>query len=56
MICSWMNDGGFWVVGKLGGMTEAQTLKTWTVMTTAISIGGLGTALLLSNVLPFKQG
>src|SRR3954447_23910395 len=56
MICSWMNDGGFWVVGKLGGMTESQTLKTWTVMTTAISIGGLGTALLLSNVLPFKQG
>lgn len=53
MGCSWMNDGGFWVVSKLGGMTERETLKTWTAMTTAISCGGLATVLLLSNVLPF---
>jgi GntP family gluconate:H+ symporter len=52
MCCSWMNDGGFWVVGKLGGMTERETLRTWTVMTTSISIAGLGTALLLAWLIP----
>ena len=52
MCCSWMNDGGFWVVGKLGGMTERETLRTWTVMTTAISVAGLITAVVLSKVIP----
>ena len=52
MCCSWMNDGGFWVVGKLGGMTERQTLRTWTVLTTALSFGGLATTLALSILLP----
>jgi GntP family gluconate:H+ symporter len=52
MCCSWMNDGGFWVVGKLGGMTERETLRTWTVMTTSISIAGLGAALLLAWLIP----
>ena len=26
MIGSWMNDSGFWVVGKLSGFTERETL------------------------------
>jgi GntP family gluconate:H+ symporter len=28
MFLSWMNDSGFWVVGKLSGFTEKETLKT----------------------------
>ena len=49
---SWMNDGGFWVVSKLGGMTERQTLRTWTVMVGCVSFAGLLTTLLLSFLLP----
>ncbi len=41
MICSWMNDSGFWVVGRLSGFTEKETLKTWTVIATVNSIAGL---------------
>jgi GntP family gluconate:H+ symporter len=55
MCCSWMNDGGFWVVGKLGGMTERETLRTWTAMTTSISIAGLVTAFTLSKLLPMAM-
>jgi GntP family gluconate:H+ symporter len=52
MIASWMNDSGFWVVGRLSGFSEAETLKTWTVMTTFISVAGLIEVLILSTVLP----
>ena len=52
---SWMNDSGCWVVGKLSGFTEKETLKSWTAVVTVNSIVGLLTCLLLSVVLPFRQ-
>jgi gluconate:H+ symporter, GntP family len=42
---SWMNDSGFWLVSRLGGFTEAQTLKSWTMLVTIISVSGLFSAL-----------
>lgn len=51
---SWMNDSGFWLVSRLGGMTERQTLKTWTVLLTVNSVVGLGTTLVLAKVLPLR--
>jgi gluconate:H+ symporter, GntP family len=52
MILSWMNDSGFWVVGKLSGFTEKETLKTWTVMVSALSLMGLVEILIFSRILP----
>ena len=52
MCCSWMNDSGFWVVNRLSGMTEKETLRTWTLQLTADSIIGLLVTLVLSKVLP----
>jgi GntP family gluconate:H+ symporter len=49
-----MNDSGFWVVAKLSGFTEQETLKTWSVVLTAISVIGLIETLVLSSVLPLK--
>jgi GntP family gluconate:H+ symporter len=49
---SWMNDSGFWVVGRLSGFTERQTLKTWSVLLTFNSLVGLVATLVLSKVLP----
>jgi GntP family gluconate:H+ symporter len=49
---SWMNDSGFWVVSKMGGLTEKETLKSWTVMLTIISISGLILTLIASRILP----
>jgi len=54
MICSWMNDSGFWVVGKLSGFTEKETLRTWTCVVTVASITGLIECLVLSSVLPLR--
>jgi Gnt-I system low-affinity gluconate transporter len=47
-ILSHVNDSGFWIVSKYLGMNEKQTLQTWTVMETIISISGLLFTLLLS--------
>ena len=52
MILSWMNDSGFWVVGKLSGFTEKETLKTWTVAVTVNSIAGLVVCLVFSKLVP----
>ena len=52
MICSWMNDSGFWVVGKLSGFTEKETLKTWTVALTVNSVAGLVVCLVFSKLVP----
>jgi len=52
MVGSWMNDSGFWIVGKLSGMTEKQTLQTWTTLLAVVgTVGGLQ-ALILSYILP----
>ncbi len=52
MFCSWMNDSGFWAVSKLSGMTEGETLRTWTIQLTANSTIGLIVVLALSKLVP----
>lgn len=39
-ILSHVNDSGFWLVNKFLGLTEKQTLQSWTVMETIISVTG----------------
>ncbi len=52
MAVSWMNDSGFWVVCKMSGFTERETLSTWTQLLTVIAVAGLVEVLILSFVLP----
>ena len=49
---SWMNDSGFWVFSRLGGLTEGETLRSWTVLLTVISVVGLLQALVASALWP----
>lgn len=44
---SHVNDSGFWLVSKLFGISEAETLRTWTVSTGLIAITGLVVSSLL---------
>lgn len=39
-IMSHVNDSGFWLVSKYLGLTEKQTFKSWTIMTTLIAVTG----------------
>lgn len=46
-ILSHVNDSGFWLVGQYLGLTEKQTFKSWSMMTTIIAFVGLSMSLLL---------
>ncbi|WHM39500.1 gluconate:H+ symporter [Streptomyces sp. BPTC-684] len=48
---SHVNDAGFWLVKEYFGMDVGQTVKTWSVMETIISVVALGFVLLLSLVI-----
>jgi GntP family gluconate:H+ symporter len=50
MILSHVNDGGFWFVKEYLNMTVAQTLRTWTVVVTIISVTALLLVLLLDLI------
>ena len=45
---SHVNDAGFWLVKEYFGLTVGQTLKTWSVMETVISVVGLVLVLVLN--------
>ncbi len=48
---SHVNDAGFWVVTRYLGLSVADGLKTWTVLTTAMGLTGFVLVWLLSAVL-----
>ncbi|MEV5612941.1 gluconate:H+ symporter [Streptomyces sp. NPDC052225] len=48
---SHVNDAGFWLVKEYFGLSVGQTLKTWSVMETLISVVAGGVVLLLSLVI-----
>jgi Gnt-I system low-affinity gluconate transporter len=45
---SHVNDSGFWLVGKYLNMTEKQTLQSWSIMETIVSVVGFLIILLIS--------
>ncbi|MEN6455726.1 MAG: gluconate:H+ symporter [Prolixibacteraceae bacterium] len=47
-ILSHVNDSGFWLVGKYLGLNEKETLRSWTIMETIISVTGFLLVLLAS--------
>jgi GntP family gluconate:H+ symporter len=50
LILSHVNDAGFWLVKQYFNMTVIETLKTWTVMETILSVVGIILIMLLSLV------
>jgi GntP family gluconate:H+ symporter len=48
----WMNDSGFWIIGKMSGFTEAETLKTATVMMALMGLAGLAAVMAGAWLLP----
>ncbi len=48
----WMNDSGFWIISRMSGMTETETLKTATVMMGIMAAVGLGVVVLGAWLMP----
>lgn len=49
---NWMNDSGFWIFSRMSGLTEIETLKTWTVTTGLLAVVGLAYTIIASQLLP----
>lgn len=52
LFMSWMNDSGFWLYSRMSGMTEGETLRSWSVLLSIVSLAGLAETLVLSVVFP----
>lgn len=52
MIAPWYNDSGFWIVSEVGGLTQAETFKTYSAAATIMSVSGIVYVLALAQVLP----
>ncbi len=50
-ILSHVNDSGFWLVNRYLGMSEKDTLRSWTVLTTIIALTGLTVTLIISIII-----
>ncbi|MFI6205830.1 GntP family permease [Streptomyces sp. NPDC051041] len=48
IFASHVNDGGFWIVAKYFGISERDTLRTWTVLESVLSVAGFAVAAVLS--------
>lgn len=52
VIFPWYNDTGFWVVSEIGGLSQVETIKTFSIICTILSVVGMTVTLLLSTLLP----
>jgi H+/gluconate symporter-like permease len=52
LVVSWMNDSGFWIYTKMGGLTVTQGLKSWTTVLLVLGFTGLLVTILLALVFP----
>ena len=47
-MASHVNDSGFWLVSRYFGITEAETLKSWTVASSLVGLTGFSVVVLLA--------
>lgn len=52
LVVSWMNDSGFWIYTKMGGLTVVQGLKSWTTLLLVLGFTGLTMTLVLALLFP----
>jgi GntP family gluconate:H+ symporter len=54
LVVSWMNDSGFWVIGKLGGFSTREMLRYWTALAAIVGTTGFVVTLLLAAIFPLR--
>jgi len=49
---AWMNDSGFWIICKMSGMTEGETIKHFSIQLTIMGIAGLIAIMIAARLFP----
>ncbi len=52
LVGSWMNDSGFWIFSKMSGLTELESLKSWTPMLSVLGLSTFIMSVILSFLMP----
>ena len=48
----WMNDSGFWIICKMSGFTESETIRNFSVLLTIMGVTGLVACMTLAKIFP----
>jgi H+/gluconate symporter-like permease len=54
LVISWMNDSGFWVISRMGGLDTSDALHMWTGTAATVGTTGFLAVLLLSWLFPLR--
>jgi GntP family gluconate:H+ symporter len=52
LVASWMNDSGFWIFARMGGLTETETLRSWTPLLTIVGVVAFSATVVLAVLFP----
>ena len=51
-IFPWMNDSGFWIICKMSGFTEGETIRNFSFLLAIMGIVGLVTTMVMAKIIP----
>ena len=51
-VFAWMNDSGFWIISKMSGMDEKETVRFFSMLMVVMAFAGLIAVMILSKLLP----
>jgi len=51
-VFAWMNDSGFWIVTKMSGMTEKESMRFFSFLLLVMGLAGLVSVMVLAKVIP----
>ena len=54
LVGTWMNDSGFWLFSKMGGVTELETFKSWTPVLAVVGVTSMVTTIVLALLVPLR--
>lgn len=54
LVGTWMNDSGFWIFAKMGGLSEVDALRSWTVVVGIVGTVSFVATVILAWLLPLR--
>lgn len=54
LVGSWMNDSGFWIYCKMGGVTEGEALRSWTPLLIVLAVTAMTANMVLAVAMPLR--
>ncbi len=51
-IFAWMNDSGYWIISKMSGMEQKETIRHFSFLMVVMGLTGLVAVMILSKILP----